>query len=1507
MVSAYIRVMAVYEQYNGVMAKLLNDEPEAMIGEVAYQSFKEAMMAVQDGETIVLQKDVNSDGMYVLQDANDQVKLKYAYTSISANDITVDLNGYTITATGTATQSDEAYGVFRMRNGHTLTLSGGGVIDGKVVNSTGGTLNLNGSVEIKGRYNSYTIANYGDININASISKLTVTAYTGNVTVGENGSAVNLTVNMPAPTKNDNNWERSLTVNGPVTNLTVDQKTAHSMYPTRITHSELTVNAPVETLKLTQGQAGGSYRADLWNKAYINAPVGTMTVSQSGKISELYMNSTVDTLDLTLFNKNYSDLTSDVPVTQAGPGFQAGQLNFARLNLVNFASPSIRDGYANPMTPVEDLVLVTGMDGHEITADQVGATAWGMGNTSSGLGGGSLEYTDPASGIKANYKYLTTAQVINGQIVLHKTVLTGIPKVVYLNGTKGNDAKNGLTTANAVKTFARAAELLGTEDGLKTIYVTGTVTISKDEAWALAGSVNGTVKRYSTFKSGALINVKSGSLTLSNIIIDGGKEENVSASSPLVTVQAGAALTVNEGAVLQNNANTGSVRGGAINNKGALTINGGLIQNNSTVESGGGIYSTGHIAMNGGEISGNKSTAWSGAANSKSTGGGICLGPKGTMDMTDGTIANNATVGFLAYGGGIALGDCANRTGMKLNMSGGTIKGNRATGNGGGIAVWTGGEAEITGGYIVENNCNYNNANWTLSYFGGGGIYVNKGATLTLKTVEVTGNKASTGKGIACCPTSNMRFFVKNGGVFYGNGSSIWLSTSTGGQNLVPVSITNYTLNGYKYNWTDGDGNPVDVEKLNCVIPKGSGLGLNSGLTDAQGRDAASYCDLHITGNISGKWNGSLPGGGIGCNGTLIIGEDTSGLALEKKVEGGAKVTDETFDFTIAFTTGDGNAYDGSVTMWKDGAASTETLVDGELKLTLKKDGYVLFQDLPVGLTYTITEGANNADMVVIGRTTVTDLDNLDSYQNPTIKWDNVPGATITGGVVDGLDEVVYTNVYDSIGLTIKKVVESENEADKAMKFPFEIKLLNQNGELYYATNATEGEDDLIGLPVSFEYTLYTDGEETEKDRLNFNTSVASFELAHNQSIVIKKLPVGATALVTELDTGRVGFWTMVDFNGEPTMSNVVGVQTGAGENQVVTFTNHRYAPGELPIPFAKQVTGNPSETPAFRFTLTADGNNDTTGYVLPADTTVTLENISSSMSGNGAFNIKFVKAGTYRFTIAEDTSNVGEGWTYDTAKWTVTVTVTESEIVKIDAVTQEETVSNGLVAEITSVEKDGAAQDKDTGIVFTNAYEQPKPLDGSLTITKVIRGGGSEAQNKTYTFTVTGPDGYNRTVTITGEGSVTLSPLTPGVYTVTEDRDGAVISGYTLTISGSGSSAEVVAGGSADVTITNTYTTPGDPGDPEDPEEPEDPETPTPPPTPEIPDEEVPLTDIPEEEVPLAEIPEELEIPEEEVPLADVPETGDLSGNWMMAMLMGALGMIWMALTGKKRSEEEG
>ena len=264
------------------------------------------------------------------------------------------------------------------------------------------------------------------------------------------------------------------------------------------------------------------------------------------------------------------------------------------------------------------------------------------------------------------------------------------------------------------------------------------------------------------------------------------------------------------------------------------------------------------------------------------------------------------------------------------------------------------------------------------------------------------------------------------------------------------------------------------------------------------------------------------------------------------------------------------------------------------------------------------------------------------------------------------------------------------------------------------------------------------------------------------------------------------------------------------GEN-TVTFMN--YEPNEIRIPVLKKITGDTFKViPDFQFELSYVGREKPDdSKTIPAEDGITMPNtklvISGSVFGDNKeasdmFDaIKFTKAGQYKFTVTE-TAGETEGWTFDSTTWTVLISVTEK------------TGSNGeLEAKIASIKPDNDTADSVDSITikFTNTYTETR---GSLTIKKTVSGGGSEAQEKDYTFTVTGPDGYKETVTIKGAGSYTLSGLLPGSYTVTEAD--ATISGYTWTVEGNNVTAEVKAKETAEVTITNTYAPPPTTPDPD-------------------------------------------------------------------------------------------
>ena len=109
------------------------------------------------------------------------------------------------------------------------------------------------------------------------------------------------------------------------------------------------------------------------------------------------------------------------------------------------------------------------------------------------------------------------------------------------------------------------------------------------------------------------------------------------------------------------------------------------------------------------------------------------------------------------------------------------------------------------------------------------------------------------------------------------------------------------------------------------------------------------------------------------------------------------------------------------------------------------------------------------------------------------------------------------------------------------------------------------------------------------------------------------------------------------------------------------------------------------------------------------------------------------------------------------------------------------------------------------TGSVsIVNTYN---PIPGSLTIVKQLgEGAPASAGSMTYSFTVTGPNGYSNTVSVVGAGSVTIDNLRPGSYVVTENTTDAYINGYQLTAEGNGVTVSVTAGNNSTVTVTNNY-----------------------------------------------------------------------------------------------------
>lgn len=107
------------------------------------------------------------------------------------------------------------------------------------------------------------------------------------------------------------------------------------------------------------------------------------------------------------------------------------------------------------------------------------------------------------------------------------------------------------------------------------------------------------------------------------------------------------------------------------------------------------------------------------------------------------------------------------------------------------------------------------------------------------------------------------------------------------------------------------------------------------------------------------------------------------------------------------------------------------------------------------------------------------------------------------------------------------------------------------------------------------------------------------------------------------------------------------------------------------------------------------------------------------------------------------------------------------------------------------------------------------------------------------------------------------------------------------------------------EVELTNDYTydSKDDDGDDDDDDPVVIPDEDTP--TTDLPDEETPTTDLPDEQTPTTEQPT-TDLPDEETPMAEAPKTGDNSTAWILAAGVSGLALVWLAITGKKRRDNE-
>lgn len=459
-----------------------------------------------------------------------------------------------------------------------------------------------------------------------------------------------------------------------------------------------------------------------------------------------------------------------------------------------------------------------------------------------------------------------------------------------------------------------------TETNAVTFLVKGVVTVSEDETWDSGDGRNITLLRSEEFTVQPIVNLTGGTLTLGKVVLDG--NGLVSAKPLIESNKTKTTIVIHDGAQLRNNNNAacgawdGSeyVGGGAIRTIGNITMDGGLISGNKACYGGGVHLSCGTFNMSGGCIENNTAYLAAPTQNvSYSCGGGVLLTRNAVMNLSGGTVSGN----YADYGSGagISLGSLYAVNGSNaaiLNMTGGSISGNLSRFEGGGLYIQMGSKAVISAGSITSNTCQ---GGVGSTNYGGGGIYINGShniykfpdGELHLGDVLITDNSADlSGGGIAGCGTSTTRIYLTNGTAIYDNPAgdnadihldnvSYWAYYGWSEASL-EATISPFMFNGTRYNWIDAETGEVFTEaELSALRSRTVHLRANPD------EGAPTTGSVIISGNTSAS-----RGGGIGSNGTIIMGEkprqstitvtpEASKIVVNNDMEEGQKFTFSTY------------------------------------------------------------------------------------------------------------------------------------------------------------------------------------------------------------------------------------------------------------------------------------------------------------------------------------------------------------------------------------------------------------------------------------------------------------------------------------------------------------------------------------------------------------------------------------------------------------------------------------